>query len=165
MKTYNILPGFKLYGRKTMMLWYCSLFYSISDILPLICTIALAIDIIKFVGYYKVRLCEWKKTLSTCKHHLLPLDTMEARSFDVFFDARLNKRPSKQLRDWWFETPGCSLWRHCNVTDTTICSNSIMYSITKTVYIYCGWINSVCTCHGDYFHVVDGNGVLFIRWQ
>ena len=21
---------------------------------------------------------------------------------------------SKQSRDWWFETPSCSLWRHCN---------------------------------------------------
>ena len=36
------------------------------------------------------------------------------RSFDVFFDLRLNKRLSKQSRDWWFETPSCSLWRHCN---------------------------------------------------
>ena len=27
----------------------------------------------------------------------------------------LNKRLSKQSRGWWFETPSCSLWRHCNV--------------------------------------------------
>ena len=33
------------------------------------------------------------------------------RSFDVFFDLRLNKRLSKQSRSWWFETP--SLWCHC----------------------------------------------------
>ena len=26
----------------------------------------------------------------------------------------LNKRLSKQSRDWWYETPLCSLWRHCN---------------------------------------------------
>ena len=26
----------------------------------------------------------------------------------------LNKRLSKQSWDWWFETPSCSLWRHCN---------------------------------------------------
>ena len=25
------------------------------------------------------------------------------RSFDVFFDLRLNKRLSKQSRGWWFE--------------------------------------------------------------
>ena len=31
------------------------------------------------------------------------------RSFDVFFDLRLNKRLSKQSWDWWFETPSRSL--------------------------------------------------------
>ena len=36
------------------------------------------------------------------------------RSSDVFFDLRLNKRLSKQLWDWWFDTPSRSLWRHCN---------------------------------------------------
>ena len=37
------------------------------------------------------------------------------RSFDVFFDLRLNKWSSKQSWGWWFETPSCPLWRHCNV--------------------------------------------------
>ena len=36
------------------------------------------------------------------------------RSFDVFFDLRLNKRLSKQSRRRWFHTPSRSLWRHCN---------------------------------------------------
>ena len=31
------------------------------------------------------------------------------RSFDVFFDLRLNKRLSKQSWGWWFETPSRSL--------------------------------------------------------
>ena len=37
------------------------------------------------------------------------------RSFDVFFDLRLNKRLSKQSWGWWFETLSHPLWRHCNV--------------------------------------------------
>ena len=37
------------------------------------------------------------------------------RSFDVFFDLRLNKRSSKQPWGWWFETPSWSLWRQCNI--------------------------------------------------
>ena len=37
------------------------------------------------------------------------------RSFDVFFDPRLNQQLNKQWRRWWFETPSHSLWRHCNV--------------------------------------------------
>ena len=36
------------------------------------------------------------------------------RSFDVFFDRRLNKRLSKQSKRRWFETPSGSLWGHCN---------------------------------------------------
>ena len=31
------------------------------------------------------------------------------RSFNVFFDLRLNKWLSKQSWGWWFETPSCSL--------------------------------------------------------
>ena len=37
------------------------------------------------------------------------------RSFDAFFDLRLNKLFSKQSWGWWFETPSRSSWRHCNV--------------------------------------------------
>ena len=37
------------------------------------------------------------------------------RSFDAFFDLRLNKQLNKQSWGWWFETLSCSLWRHCNV--------------------------------------------------
>ena len=36
------------------------------------------------------------------------------RSFDIFFDLRLNKRLSKQSWGWWFKTPSHPLWRHCN---------------------------------------------------
>ena len=36
------------------------------------------------------------------------------RSFDVFFDLRLNKRLSKQSWGCWFDTLSWSLWRHCN---------------------------------------------------
>ena len=36
------------------------------------------------------------------------------RSFDVFFDLRLNKWLSKQWWGWWSETLSPPLWRHCN---------------------------------------------------
>ena len=44
----------------------------------------------------------------------LPTQRPVTRSFDVFFELRLNKRLSKQSWGWWFETPLRSLWRHCN---------------------------------------------------
>ena len=43
-----------------------------------------------------------------------PAQRPVTRSFDVFFDLRLNKRWRKQSWGWWFETPSWSLWRHCN---------------------------------------------------
>ena len=36
------------------------------------------------------------------------------RSFDVFFDQRLNKRLNKHSWGWWFETLSRPLGRHCN---------------------------------------------------
>ena len=44
----------------------------------------------------------------------LPTQRPVTRSFDVFFDLRLNKRLSKQSCGWWFETPSRPLWRHSN---------------------------------------------------
>ena len=43
-----------------------------------------------------------------------PTQRPVTRSFDVFFDLRLNKRLSKQAWGWWFETPSRPLWRHRN---------------------------------------------------
>ena len=47
----------------------------------------------------------------TCE---LPTQRPVTRSFDVFFDLRLNKRLSKQRWGWWFQTPSRPLWRQCN---------------------------------------------------
>ena len=43
-----------------------------------------------------------------------PAQRLVTRSFDVFYDQRLNKRLSKQWWGWWFETQSRLLWRHCN---------------------------------------------------
>ena len=43
-----------------------------------------------------------------------PVQMPVTQSFNVFFDLRLNTRLSKQWWGWWFETPSCPLWHHCN---------------------------------------------------
>ena len=43
-----------------------------------------------------------------------PTQRPVTRSFDAYFDLRLNKRLSKQSWGWWFETLSRSLWRHRN---------------------------------------------------
>ena len=44
----------------------------------------------------------------------IPAQRPETRSFDVFFDLRLNQRLSKQSWGWWFETLPRPFWRHSN---------------------------------------------------
>ena len=44
----------------------------------------------------------------------IPSQRPVTRTFDVFLDLRLNKRPSKQSRRRWFAMSSRSLWRHCN---------------------------------------------------
>ena len=70
-----------------------------------------------------------------------PTQRPVTRSFDVFFDLRLNKRLSKQPWGWWFETPSWSLWRQRNV-DTLVKNNTSIYAghlwrITST--FRCAW--------------------------
>ena len=49
-----------------------------------------------------------------------PTQRPVTRSFDVFFDLRLNKPLSKQSWGWWFETLSWSLWRQYNVFNSTV---------------------------------------------
>ena len=52
-----------------------------------------------------------------------PAQRPVTRSFDVFFDLRLNKRLSKQSWGWRFKTSSCSLWRHRHDIPETQLSN------------------------------------------
>ena len=54
-------------------------------------------------------LCEGKPPVTGW----FPPQRSVTRSFDVCFDLRLNKRLSKQSTARCFDTPSCSLWRHC----------------------------------------------------
>ena len=67
-----------------------------------------------------------------------PTQRPATRSFDAFFDLRLNKRLSKQSWGWWFEMPSCSLWRHCNVLQ------SLMTEILGSMLINRGQVKHLC---------------------
>ena len=43
-----------------------------------------------------------------------PAQRPVTRSYDAFFNLRLNKRLSKQLWGWWLDTPSHPLWRYYN---------------------------------------------------
>ena len=65
-----------------------------------------------------------------------PTQRPVTRSFDVFFDLRLNKRLSKQSWGWWFETLSHSLWRHRDEMDS--------YGVTQDSG---GWFNIKMTSY------------------
>ena len=56
----------------------------------------------------------------------VPAQRPMTRSFDVFFDLRLNKQLSKQSWGWWFGTLSRPLWRRCNwIGVTALCIPTI----------------------------------------
>ena len=99
--------------------------FSISDILHFSVTQHVADN--TMLSGLRIRFAWWRHQMETFSALLalcagkssvtseFPTQRPVTRSFDVFFDLRLNKRLSKQSWSWWFETPSRSLWRHCNV--------------------------------------------------
>ena len=93
------------------------------------------------------------------------------RSFDVFFDLRLNKRLSEQSWGWWFETPSRSLWRHCNghmqlwTNSYTACDLLYhqAYILTEWNYGNTVWIN-LSGVSDEMITTLSNNYRLTIQW-
>ena len=64
------------------------------------------------------------------------------RSFDVFFDLRLNKQLSNQSRHRWFETTSRSSWHHCNAFRLWLGVNC--YPFLPVVYVVFGEMLTRC---------------------
>ena len=61
-------------------------------------------------------LCVWNSLVTS----EFPSQSPVEQSSDVFFDLRLNKQLSEQLRCRWLETSSRSLWYHCNAEAKTM---------------------------------------------
>ena len=79
-----------------------------------------------------------------------PAQRPVTRSFDVFFDLCPNKRLSKQLWGWWFETPSGSLWRHSNDHELPSAPTSVCATLSKILnapsvefYAFKAWRNMI----------------------
>ena len=73
-----------------------------------------------------------------------PTQRPVTRSFDVFFDLRLNKRLNKQCWGWWFETPSRPLWRHCNacILQSERTTMGPYIAVSRHNEILCLWIET-----------------------
>ena len=60
-----------------------------------------------------------------------PSQRQVTRHFDIFFGPRLNKRLSKQRWGWWFKTPSCPLWHHCN----DACQATLVTKIARSLAV------------------------------
>ena len=92
-----------------------------------------------------------------------PTQRPVTRSFDVSF---WNKRLSKQSWDWWFETPQCSLWRHCDgvksVDRLMFCVYSISHKICTGVLGLC-FVVFIWTQY-LYIHVIHLPIFFWVGW-
>ena len=66
-----------------------------------------------------------------------PTQRPVTRSFDAFFDLRLNQQLSKQWGRWWFETPSRLLWRHCNECNIYKSVDDDVFENTVTMKVLC----------------------------
>ena len=75
------------------------------------------------------------------------------QSFDVFFDLRLNKRLSKQSWSWWFATPSCPLWCHCNGQFCCVDSCHVKMLLHLFVFSPHMYMSCVTSSNGNIFRV------------
>ena len=87
------------------------------------------------------------------------------RSFDVFFDLRLNKRLSEQSWGWWFDTPSCSLWREFNVIDILPCGIPFPRGNTGSSYTTQTMAVDDLTSQGIRAPAFPSKGSPLIRWD
>ena len=64
-----------------------------------------------------------------------PTRRLVTRSFDVYFDQRLNKRLSKESWGWWFETLSRPLWRHNNANNVRIVQDGA-FGTTRQIILF-----------------------------
>ena len=84
------------------------------------------------------------------------------RSFDVFFDLRLNKRLSKQIRRRWYETSSRSLLR-----TVTICAAHVFdwrANLRLTVFSEIIRMNAIVSIDYQYFCIVKPVCLVEIWW-
>ena len=83
----------------------------------------------------------WPFVWGIDRHRWIPITT---RSFDVFFDLRLNKQFRKQWERRWFETPARSLWRHSNKLNKSLSCPGITrkgLEITSCLTVGCNYLS------------------------
>ena len=94
-----------------------------------------------------------------------PTQRAVTRSFDVYFDLRPNKRLSKQLWGWWFETQSLPLWRHRNAV---VCHEQMwwkLHQISGSLFCYMKGFNSPYHLNMENFKYIFMFRKMNLAWQ
>ena len=88
------------------------------------------------------------------------------RSFDVFFDLRLNKRLSKQSSGWWIETPSRPVWRHRNAGSLCISTlrHTLWSGLVSNIEVFLDY-QIVCNIRLILFSFLLQNDVTLSGWS
>ena len=83
------------------------------------CWCMLKIHVGSFLTWWRQQMETFSALLAICADNSpvpgeLSAQRPVTRSFDIFFDLRLNGWLNKQSWGWWFETPSRPSWRHSN---------------------------------------------------
>ena len=119
-------------------------------------------DVIKWKHFACCWPLVWGNSPVTSK---FPSQRPVTRSFDVFFDLRLNKRMSKQSCSWWFETSSCALWRHCNVPDALRNDTSISSGIGAEISKHVGCVANTFYFLNNRTQIVEYYTLKFPTWM
>ena len=100
-------------------------------------------------------------------HRWIPLKKASDAELWCFFDLRLNKRLSKQSQGWWFETPSCPLWRHCNEYGR-YCMYSRLFTclmVMDQIRVYRILLRILIISHQHATHLCNKQNIIFyITW-
>ena len=108
-------------------------------------------------------ICAWKSP-ATCD---FPEQRPVTRSFDVFFDLRLNKRLSKQWWSWRFETPSMtSLWcPFAKCYGSLACSSTLAFNLQVLFTIYTTPLRRIIQRHGLTYHLYADDTQLYVAFK
>ena len=87
-----------------------------------------------------------------------PTQRPVTRSFDVYLDLSRDKRLSKQLWGWWFETLWPPLWRHRNVFVNT---QLLFHLVAESQLYIVSWVDGWLTWSA---HRSTECQIVFLTW-
>ena len=153
----------------------CFLYFSVFSLCPPVCPDncsqfqrVISQELINYVAFHAsfVPIIPWRchqmetfaALLAICEGNSpvpgeFPAQRPVTRSFDAFFDLRLNKRLSEQSWGWWFETLSRPLWRH---------RNALHFLMTHTCVALC---HLLFLTRMDEIHFRKSSCVGFLFWE